>query len=112
MKKIYIQMSVAAIVVGVIMYAVLSSDAQRGFRGPRGEASELEKPPVPKDDYERKILAVLDDIYENQRFQNVPKENGRVLRLFAESMNAKNVVEIGTSTGISAIWLGMALRKN
>jgi len=28
-----------------------------------------------------------------------------------QSMNAKNVVEIGTSTGYSGIWFGMALQK-
>jgi caffeoyl-CoA O-methyltransferase len=31
--------------------------------------------------------------------------------MMAESMNAKNVVEIGTSTGYSGIWFGMALQK-
>jgi predicted O-methyltransferase YrrM len=29
----------------------------------------------------------------------------------AESMNAKQVVELGTSTGYSGIWFGLALRK-
>ncbi len=32
-------------------------------------------------------------------------------RLLTESMNAKNVIEIGTSTGYSGIWFGMALQK-
>jgi predicted O-methyltransferase YrrM len=33
------------------------------------------------------------------------------LRLLVESMDAKHVVEIGTSTGYSAIWMGLALQK-
>jgi caffeoyl-CoA O-methyltransferase len=34
-----------------------------------------------------------------------------MLRLLAEAANAKNVIEIGTSTGISGLWLCMALEK-
>jgi len=33
------------------------------------------------------------------------------LRITTQAMNAKNVVEIGTSTGYSGIWFGMALQK-
>jgi predicted O-methyltransferase YrrM len=34
-----------------------------------------------------------------------------MLRLLTEAANAKNVIEIGTSTGISGLWLCMALEK-
>jgi predicted O-methyltransferase YrrM len=44
----------------------------------------------------------------NRRFA-VPEADGRRLRLLAESLDAKNVVEVGTSTGYSALWLGMAV---
>lgn len=100
------------VVFSLLAFIAPDSFAQRG-RGPGSEPglSELDKPPVPKDDNEKKILAILDDIYSNQQFQNVPKSDGRVLRLMTEAMNAKNVVEIGTSTGISGIWFGMALQK-
>ena len=84
----------------------------RGRRGPAGESdAQFQKDPIPKDANEKKILAVLADILENQRAMNVPPSDGRLLRLLTESMNAKNVVEIGTSTGYSAIWFGMALQK-
>jgi predicted O-methyltransferase YrrM len=63
--------------------------------------SELEKPPVPKDDNEKKILSILDDIRATQSYRNVPPQDGRFLRITAQAMNAKNVVEIGTSTGYS-----------
>lgn len=41
---------------------------------------------------------------------NVPMEDGRLLRLLTEAVNAKHVVEIGTSNGYSGIWLCLALR--
>ena len=42
---------------------------------------------------------------------NVPEADGRLLRVLAETIDAKSVVEFGTSNGISAIWLSLALRK-
>jgi len=42
---------------------------------------------------------------------NVPPEDGRLLRLFTEAVNAGHVVEIGTSNGYSAIWFCLALKK-
>jgi predicted O-methyltransferase YrrM len=68
--------------------------------------------PRPKDEAEGKILKTLDEINRKQgRMLNVPQADGRLLRLLAEAIGAKTVVEFGTSNGISAIWLGMALRK-
>jgi len=87
---------------------------QRGSGRQLGSAqsdSGYEKAPIPKDENEKNILAVLDDIITNQRYLNVPQNDGRLLRLLAESKNAKQVVELGTSTGYSAGWLGMALQK-
>ncbi len=108
----------SAIVVSTIIFgisAILLSNAlaQRSFRGRGGgqSGSELDKPPVPKDDNEKKILSILDNIRTTQSYSNVPPQDGRFLRITAESMNAKNVVEIGTSTGYSGIWFGMALQK-
>lgn len=72
---------------------------------------ELEKEPLAADDFEKNALAVLADIAENHRYRNVPQHDGRLLRIMAESMNAKHVVELGTSTGYSGIWFGLALRK-
>lgn len=68
--------------------------------------------PSAKDDAERKALQAIEEITEKQgRRMNVPEVDGRLLRLLAETINAKTVVEIGASNGISAIWIGMALRK-
>jgi caffeoyl-CoA O-methyltransferase len=101
------------VVIGISAVFFSSAPAQRSFSGGRGGQgdSELEKPPVPKDDNEKKILGVLEDILSSQRFRNVAPQDGRFLRITTEAMNAKNVVEIGTSTGYSGIWFGMALQK-
>jgi predicted O-methyltransferase YrrM len=85
-----------------------------GGMGPpgTGRTASFESAPRPKDDAEQKILKVLDEIVQKQgRMLNVPTTDGRLLRLVCESIGAKSVVEIGTSNGISAIWLGLALRK-
>jgi predicted O-methyltransferase YrrM len=104
---------VAAVIIGIVGILLSNALAQRPSRrmGAGQGDSQLQKPPVPKDDNEKKILGVLDDILARQRYRNVPPQDGRLLRLLTESMNAKNVVEIGTSTGYSGIWFGMALQK-
>jgi caffeoyl-CoA O-methyltransferase len=104
---------VSFVIIGIS--AILFSNAlgQRSSRPRRGgmSGSELEKAPVPKDDNEKKILGILDDIRANQSYSNVPPQDGRFFRIMALAMNAKHVVEIGTSTGYSGIWFGMALQK-
>jgi len=84
--------------------------------GPRGDRStaetlRFEAPPLPKDNTEKHILATLKLMQAGPRYANVPDRDGRLLRLLAESVGAKRVVEIGTSTGESAVWFALALRK-
>jgi len=95
---------------GILLSNALAQRSSRGRGGGQGD-SELEKPPVPKDNNEKKILSILDDIRATQSYRNVPPQDGRFFRITAQAMNAKNVVEIGTSTGYSGIWFGMALQK-
>jgi len=70
------------------------------------------KPPVAKDAREKAILDVLDEMERTQSGgnMNVPLEDGRLLRLLAESIGAQQVVEIGTSNGYSGIWQCLALQ--
>ncbi len=104
---------VSFIIIGISAILFSNALAQRSSRGRASgqSGSELEKPPVPKDDNEKKILSILDDIRSTQSYRNVPPQDGRFLRITTQAMNAKNVVEIGTSTGYSGIWFGMALQK-
>ena len=71
----------------------------------------LEKGPLAVDDFEKNALQILHDIESNQPFRNVPEHDGRLLRIMAQSIQAQHVVELGTSTGISGIWLGLALKQ-
>ncbi len=76
-------------------------------------ADGRDAPPTAKDVQERKILDVLDDLDKHHRRgnMNVPVEDGRLLRLLVEAIDAKTVVEIGTSNGYSGIWMCLGLRK-
>ncbi len=100
----------------LILAASLASFAQRGgFRGgrPGGFGYGAESLPQANSEAEKKALSVLDSAQRNysETYENVPVADGRMLRLLTETTGAKNVIEIGTSTGLSGIWLCMALQK-
>ena len=81
-----------------------------GGRGRVG-SGEFSSTPMAKDDVEKKVLTVLEDMARNSRgMMSVGREDGRLLRLLVESIGAKHAVELGTSHGYSAIWLGLGLR--
>ncbi len=73
-------------------------------------AASAEMPPTAKDEAEQKILSVLDEMSKTRGI-GVPFADGRMLRLLTEAVDAKQVVEIGTYHGHSAIWFCLALRK-
>ena len=68
--------------------------------------------------------AVLDRLYAEdaaqraaglpsaQRTRNVERETGRFLNLLARSTRARAILEIGSSNGVSTIWLGLAALTN
>jgi caffeoyl-CoA O-methyltransferase len=70
-------------------------------------ARGIDMEPLAKDESEMRILSVLDDIREGPCTDEL---HGRLLRILAESTKAKNVVEIGTGTGYSALWLCLGLK--
>ena len=71
----------------------------------------LERAPIGNTTDEKRVLAVLEDVHRNHRYLSVPEEDGRLLRILAESIGAKQVVEVGTSTGYSGLWILLALMK-
>jgi len=106
-----------------LMIALITADALaqpaggkgRGSRGggPGGGGYSLGNTTLPNDDVEKKMFLAIGEITQEQGFRlNVPTQDGRMLRLLAESIGAKTVVEIGTSNGISAIWLAIGVRKS
>lgn len=57
------------------------------------------------------IRAFLDGIHGKRGMMNVPRVDGEFLHDFIVERGYKRGLEIGTSNGYSAIWMGMALRK-
>jgi len=97
---------------GLLVVAALAQRTGRERRPGREDLDSAQHPPLAKNEAEKKILSVLDDMRRNQRWgmMNIPIEDGRLLRVLAETIGAKHVVEIGTSNGYSGIWLCLALR--
>jgi len=48
---------------------------------------------------------------QSSRYWSVPKKDGQFLNFFIRAMKAKQVLEVGTSQGYSAIWMGLALKE-
>jgi len=85
----------------------------RPGQGPGPESLAMfETKTLPKGPDEEKILKVIDDVFANQRrgSMSVPTHDGRILRVLAESIGAKHVVELGTSVGYSGLWFTLALK--
>ncbi len=103
---------IAVSAAGLLVVAALAQRTGRERRPGREDAGSFQRPPLAKNEAEKKILSVLDDLHRNQRrgMMNIPVEDGRLLRVLTESIGAKHVVEIGTSNGYSGIWLCLALR--
>lgn len=73
-----------------------------------------------------KITEVLERLGDQSRLERLGRENvakkdqmlaitedtGKFLSILLTSMNAKNVLEIGTSVGYSALWFALALSQN
>jgi caffeoyl-CoA O-methyltransferase len=78
----------------------------------RQRRSGVVPPSIPKNAAERRVLDVIADFDRTQRSGSlsVPFEDGRLLRILAESIGATRVIEIGTSYGYSGLWLALALR--
>lgn len=57
------------------------------------------------------IRAYLDRIHGQPGMMNVPRADGEFLHDFILQHNYQRGLEVGTSNGYSAIWMGMALRR-
>jgi predicted O-methyltransferase YrrM len=97
----------------ITFIGILLAVAGVGFaQGPTTPAPLPFNPPVARTEAEKKILDVMDHMMKfNQTYLSVPPQDGEALRLLVEAADAKNVVEIGTSTGYSGLWFCSALQK-
>lgn len=96
----------------LVIATAVSASGQRPTRSTSLAPDSIDYPPIARSAAEKKILATLDAAAKaGETYENVPASDGRLLRLLAEAVDAKQVVEIGTSTGLSGMWLAMALEK-
>jgi len=100
--------SLVLALVGNLASAQAPKGQSRGFQF--GGGPEFDSPPLPKDDKEKQALATLDVMSQGRWYLNVTTREGRVLRQLTEAVGAKRVVEIGTSSGYSTIWLALGAR--
>ena len=101
---------IAAIDIPLIFFGQGWRTARGSGRASATGSLSIENPPIPKTEAEKKILGILAEIKRGPSMQNVSMEDGRLLRVLTEGVGAKNVVEIGTSNGYSALWFCLGLR--
>ena len=101
-------MKLTVIVGCVLSILVLVAEARQAGVG-QFQSSSL---PLANTEGEQRIVSVLDEMMKfHQTYLSVPVQDGKALRLLTEAADAKNVVEIGTSTGFSGLWLCLALQR-
>ena len=94
----------------LMILSILPAVAQSRSTGTAPET--LQYPPLGKTESEKRILSTISDaVRAGELYANVPAIDGQMLRVLAESTNAKRVLEIGTSTGISGLWFLLALES-
>lgn len=109
MKRIALRFILAILVIAPIQHGMVRASLADESSTP---VVPLSKPPIGQSEREKQILAVLADLDKKRPGNwNVPEPDGRLLRILAESINAKNVVELGTSNGYSTLWLALGLEK-
>jgi len=57
----------------------------------------------------RRLLDEMDS--KGSQFLSVPRRDGEFLYFIVKATRSRNVLEVGTSHGFSAIWLGLALEE-
>ena len=67
--------------------------------------------PEPKNDLDKRVLTFLQNQSGEWKDMNVPVTDGRILYDLVLEGNYRKALEIGTSTGHSAIWIAWALSK-
>jgi caffeoyl-CoA O-methyltransferase len=82
-----------------------------GFQAPANSQEHPSSLSLANGDAEKTILGVLENmVRSHQTYLSVPPQDGKALRLLTEAVDAKQVLEIGTSTGYSGLWFCLALR--
>ncbi|MBW7995075.1 MAG: O-methyltransferase [Candidatus Glassbacteria bacterium] len=82
---------------------------------PLGFASLRAQVPVFTDsELEQPVYRLLSELHgwgRENRMLNVPPQDGRLLKMLVRMNGIKNALEVGTSNGLSAIWIALGLRE-
>ncbi len=74
------------------------------------EGAEGDPPPVRRDPAQlRRLLDEMDA--KGGQYWSVPRKDGEFLHFLVKATRARNTLEVGTSQGFSAIWMGLALEE-
>jgi len=109
LRKIVLFIAIALLLIATM--TIIAQERGRMGRGRGTDSSSLSgRMPLPKTDAEKRIIGVLNELDKYRaQMQNVPIEDGKLLRVLVESSGAQHVAEIGTSNGYSGIWICLGL---
>jgi predicted O-methyltransferase YrrM len=82
-----------------VVASLATAGAPAWAQGPAGDALD------------RRVEAFLDKMQHRWRDMNVPEQDGRLLHKTILDRGYKRALEVGTSTGLSGIWMAWALSK-
>jgi caffeoyl-CoA O-methyltransferase len=72
-------------------------------------AKAAESPSKPMDKKLEDLLTEMET--KGRNMLSAPRKDGEFLRLMVKAVRAKNILEVGTSQGYSAIWMSLGLRE-
>jgi predicted O-methyltransferase YrrM len=79
---------------------------------PPAIAETMEDGPPPVNRNPAQLRRLLDEMdAKGHQFWSVPRKDGEFLHFLVKATKARNVLELGTSHGFSAIWMGLALEE-
>ena len=91
---------------GVLGLLALAAPGQSATMSPGdGDARSLTRDP----ERLRRLLSEMDA--KGAQFWSVPRRDGEVLHFLVKATRARSVLEVGTSHGYSAIWIGLGLEE-
>ena len=75
-------------------------------------AGAVEEDPLPVKRDPAKLKRLLEEMEaKGYQYWSVPRKDGEFLHLLVKATRARNVLELGTSHGFSAIWMGLGLEE-
>ena len=88
---------VVALMTALTLLQAAESAAQGPERGPQESVYDF--------------LMKLHEFGRTNRMMNVPPQDGRLLQMLVKATGAKRIIEVGTSDGVSAIWMALGCEQ-